>query len=50
MSLRIGETILTKDNKQAKVIDLKWNMVLIQFNNRECDWVEIKSIKRIENK
>ena len=52
MALRIGSkvSIVSKlqsneeQNRIGKVLDLKWNLVLIQFENGECDWVESRTV------
>ena len=53
MKLRIGDNVSifasakhAKDSpaRKAKVLDLKWNLVYVHFQDgeRECDWVDCR--------
>jgi len=49
--IRIGDRVLVTSCKiknhqvKGRVIDMKWNLVLIQFEDGERDWVDAKWVK-----
>lgn len=55
MSLRIGEKVIivphphaSSEHSQSRrgvVMDFKWNLVLVKFENGEIDWVDSKMVK-----
>ena len=57
MSLRIGDKVVImtktynhnqldlKEGRNGKVLDLKWNLIFIEFENGECDWVENRNVR-----
>lgn len=58
MSLRIGEKVVIyaktynhgvldpKESRKGVVRDLKWNLILIEFDNGERDWIDGRHIHR----
>ena len=59
MSLRIGESVVIhaktfnngvldeKESRKGVVRDLKWSLVLIEFDNGECDWIDTRNVHRL---
>jgi hypothetical protein len=57
MSLRIGDKVVImaktynrsqldlKEGRDGKVLDLKWNLIFIEFENGECDWIEGRHVR-----
>lgn len=62
MSLRIGDKVIImaqvycnnkpdpKESRKGEVVDYKWNLVLIKFENGECDWIDRRNIHIKSNK
>ena len=50
MSLKVSEKVVIVRGENAlrhgKILDYKWNMVLVKFAEGDQDWVEIKNVKR----
>lgn len=56
MSLRIGERVAIlaqvyknghsdpKESRTGQVLDLKWNLVLIRFEDGEQDWIDCRRV------
>lgn len=62
MSLRIGEEVIIlaqvykngkadpKESRKGKVIDLKWNLILIHFEDGEQDWVDCRKVQAVSKR
>lgn len=54
MSFHVDDKVVVLDKKNQSlseghkgiVVDLKWNLILIRFDDGECDWIEIKRVHK----